>query len=292
MSTSSIAGAGAGSLSQLLASLFARVKDNEDVTSSTTTTTPISPSPAPTSGEDTSNAAPSQPTLSDQVIGALVALQINSDRSSDATSGSAESNPLSQTFTSIDTDGDGSISQSELEAAIEGAGGTADEADSVYSALGGTSTAGISESTFDDAAKAAAPQGGPGGAQGHHHHHGGGGGGTESASDQTQQVFSPLDTNQDGVVSEDELLAAFGIDPSQTASTTSDSGSNASSIFSAIDTDGNGSISQSELTTYLQSLQQVQNDPSTSNTFQWFANQSYSNTWALGANANRQVAMA
>jgi Ca2+-binding EF-hand superfamily protein len=292
MSITSIGGAGSG-ISQIMASLLSRVQQSESAASPT----------APTVSDvstDTSNAATgaSEPTLSDQVISALVAMQMqNGDAASSSSSSStssSQSDPVSQAFAGLDTNGDGSISQSELESAIENAGGTAGEADSVYAALGGTSDTGISQDSFSQAAQAGAPggpppggPGGPGGAHGHHHHHHGGS--APSASDEAGQVLSSLQTNADGSVSDDTLASALG---GSTDGSTSSSG--ASSAVSSIDSNGDGSVSQTELANYLQSLQQQsQGDNTTLASFLQLASQSYNTALSgYGAAAGTQLSTA
>jgi Ca2+-binding EF-hand superfamily protein len=240
-----------------MASLLARVKQNESATNTTSTPDPTS-SP---SGDNGSNAltGSNEAALSDQVMGVLVMMQMGS--ASGASSSAGATSPIDQAFAGLDTDGDGSLSQSELETAIGNAGGSKDEADAMYSALGGTSSAGISQANFAQAAQAGAPQ--PGGMHGHHHHHKGGGAGSAGKMDPSQ-LFSSLDTDQDGSVSEDEFataLASIGAGSSMS----SDGAKSASTddLFSAIDSNGDGSASQNEFSSYLTSLQQqAQNDRS------------------------------
>jgi len=307
MSISSLGGAGSG-ISQLMASLLSRLRESGDASSSATTSSTSS------STDDSDQAATSnaltgstEGTLSDQVIGALVMMQMQNDaQPSSSSSGQDSTNPISQAFSSLDTDGDGTISQSELETAIENAGGTAADADTVFSALGGTSTSGISESAFTQAAQAGAPPpppdggpGGPGGAKGHHHHHHNGQA-SGSASDEAAQIFSSLQTNQDGTVSDDVLASALGLTTStDTSSSTTTSSSNStdnsstSDLLSAIDTNGDGSVSQSELTSYLENLQQQsQGDQSTLGAFWQLANQSYNTNLGLFSTNSTQVATA
>ncbi|MDB5735766.1 MAG: Calerythrin [Alphaproteobacteria bacterium] len=279
MSISSTGAAtGAGNLSQLLASMLSRIKSA--TTSDTATTAPPSPTadtqPIAQTTTDTT-------TLSDQVIGALVMMQAQGSDPSQAATSSSGNDPVSQAFAGLDSNGDGSISQSELETAITSAGGTASEADTVYTALGGTDQSGVSQASFTSAAQAGAPPGGSGGAHGHHHHHHSGG--AESAS----SIFQTLDSNQDGSVSADELSAALGgtSDASGTPGTSSE-------IFSAIDSNADGSVSQNELGSYLDNLQkQAGSDQTTLNAFQQLANQSYNTSLGLMASAaSNQMATA
>jgi Ca2+-binding EF-hand superfamily protein len=282
--TSTGAASGAGNLSQLLASMLSRIKSTQaDASTTTAPSTTDSPSTDTTNAQTVTDTS----TLSDQVIGVLVMMQAQgSDPSQSQGTSSSGSDPVSQAFSSLDTDGDGSISQSELETAITNAGGTAGEADTVYSALGGTSDSGISQASFASAAQAGAPNGPPPGGPppgGHHHHHHSG-----SASSSASSIFNALDTNQDGSVSADELSSALG------TTSTSGSSSSSSDIFSAADSNGDGAISQSEMSTYLDNLQkQASGDQNVLSAFQQLANQSYTSSLSLmGASATTQATTA
>lgn len=131
-------------------------------------------------------------------------------------------------FTSIDSDGDGSLTQGELDAGFgQKAGGgkqsllssdmfsqllsqlSDEETQAIFSSADadgdgslnqdefGTAVEGIVTAVLGEASAGGAPAGGP---------PPGGGGGAEAAS--PTQVYDALDTNQDGTVSLDELLAA------------------------------------------------------------------------------------
>ena len=282
MSISSVGQAsGAGNLSQLLASMLSRIKSSAADTAAPSTTTASNTTTTGSSnaltGTDTSN-------LSDQVIGMLVMMQAQDDSQSDDQSSDAagtstsSSDPVSQAFSSLDADGDGTISQSELESAIARRRRHGGRSRYCLCRTGRHQPERhFAKPAFTSAAQAGGPPpgspppggpGGPGGAHGHHHHHG-----SSGSSDSASQIFAALDTNQDGTVSADELSAALG------GSTTATDGSTSSSsdIFSAIDTNGDGSISQDELSSYLDNLQSQSNsDQATLSAFQQLANQSYS----------------
>ena len=87
-------------------------------------------------------------------------------------------------FDAIDTNGDGTITKSELENAFTTNGGTANSADALYAKITGSSNSddGISLSQFESSLPQPGQLGGPGGADGagfggHHHDFGGGGSG-------------------------------------------------------------------------------------------------------------------
>jgi hypothetical protein len=122
-------------------------------------------------------------------------------------------------FSSIDTDGDGSITQSELETAVTKAGGSKESADALFSQLDPDGTGSVDETQF--AQGIAPPDDGKtaGRAHGHHHHHHGAHGiGTDGdTDDDTTDTATAADNSSD-----DNLLSFF-------------------------DTDGNGSVSKEEL---------------------------------------------
>lgn len=86
-------------------------------------------------------------------------------------------------FNSIDADGDGQISQSELENAVTSAGGTTVQADSLFNKIsdGGSS---IGESQLASALQQA---------DGRHHRHHGGAGGADGASGGSDPLMAALD---------------------------------------------------------------------------------------------------
>jgi Ca2+-binding EF-hand superfamily protein len=279
MSISSVGGASSsGGLSQMLAAMLSRLADtSEQQTASEASKADDSSKPIANNsltGSDNS-------TLSDKVIGVLVMLQAQSQsggQGSCDSNASTQTDPIQTAFSSMDTDRDGAISKSELEATIESAGGTSGQADTIYSALGGSDATGISKDQFASAAKSGAlPPGGPplgeglGGKQGHHH-----GGSGELSSESLTKLFNTLDTDKDGTVSAAEFAAS--LDSTNSAGSSSDSSTTrtSSEIFSSMDSNGDKSISQDELTTYLKSPQdQTQTGQATLNAFASFGNRSY-----------------
>lgn len=136
--------------------------------------------------------------------------------------GGKNDSKLDQLFSSLDADGDGTISQSEMETALSNSDKT--KVDSVFSQLDADGNGSISTDELKSGVKQAMA--------GHHHH-------DKTASDDTSldQIFSSLDTNGDGTVSQSEMEASL----SNSNKTSVDS------VFSQLDADGNGSISQAEL---------------------------------------------
>jgi Ca2+-binding EF-hand superfamily protein len=155
-------------------------------------------------------------------------------------------------FGKVDSDGDGSVSKTELQALLEAmSGGTASQtgvsSDEVFSQLDADGDGSLSEAEFDAGRPPGAgeeaggmqamggmppPPGGPGGA-----------GGTSGSS--SAASYDPLDTNEDGVVSAAERLAGSTSSVAQDAIT---------ALFNAIDTDGDASISTTESQAFIDQL--------------------------------------
>lgn len=148
-------------------------------------------------------------------------------------------------FGKVDTDGDGGVSQTELQALLEKmSGGTASKtgvsSDELFSQLDADGDGSLSEAEFD----AGRPSGGAGaGAVG-----GmpppppGGPGGPAGASASNSTTYDPLDTNEDGVVSAAEQAAGAAQTDTVTA------------LFKAIDTDGDNSIGSEEAQAFVDQL--------------------------------------
>lgn len=282
MSISGVGGYGAPDPSQLLARMLSRLSSTNSKQSGSSTTDSansgsISGTNSPTNSGLTGTG---QSGLSDQIMALLV--QMQQQPGSDAAQAGAPPPPpgndsIQQLFSAMDTDGDGKVSQQEMETYITGKGGTQDQADALFSSLtqgaSGPDTSGgiLEQQLASDVSQAqqAMPH--------HHHHHHGGpppGADTNSGSDIASQIFSALDTNQDGKVSSDELAAAFNT--SNTSDGTGTSSADTSKLFSQIDSNGDGSLSSGELGSFLTSLtNQIQSDFNTLGTFGQLAAQSY-----------------
>ncbi|MBT9513611.1 MAG: EF-hand domain-containing protein [Acidovorax sp.] len=184
-------------------------------------------------------------------------------RSGDSSSATATGQAGDDLFGKVDSDGDGAVSQTELQALLEAmSGGTASQtgvsSDELFSQLDADGDGSLSEAEFDAGRPSGAgaeaggmqalggmppPPGGPGGA--------GGASGSSSAAS-----YDPLDTNEDGTVSAAERLAGSTSSVEQDAIT---------ALFNAIDTDGDASISASESKAFIDQLtSQTQSAPSSS----------------------------
>jgi Ca2+-binding EF-hand superfamily protein len=201
------------------------------------------------------------PTLSNQVQAQMIDYQAQGWPGASATQPGGQ---LAQSlFSQIDSNGDGSISQTELEQAVTGAGGTKAAADALYAKLDPNNTGSVSEQQFAQALGQTAPHG-------HHHHHGGGGeAGAASATDGSsatdaltslfnadsggadnsptqiaQNLFSQIDSNSDGTITQSELEQAV------TAAGGSTTGADA--LFAKLDPNGTGSVSEQQFISTLQ----------------------------------------
>ena len=162
------------------------------------------------------------PQLSGDILNTLMAMQQQSaSGSAGAASGSStSSDPVQQLFSAMDMDGNGSVSQSEMEAYVEKSGGTQADADALYNSISESSsttstastatTAGISESQLSNAASQSQPA-----HHGHHHHHKAGSQPTDVASTLMQAVGASDDSSDD---QDDSTIAATGATPSVASS--------------------------------------------------------------------------
>jgi len=231
----------------LLASLLSRL----DTTSSSSATTDTDDTDfAPDTTSPPSNALSGSTTaqVSDTVLGVLVGMQQMSDGADSATSSNS---PLDQVFQAMDTNGDGSVSQSEMETYLEQQGATQGQADAMYASLDQSGSGGVSESQMQTALQ----QGGQvhHGGGGHHHHHGGVSG--SSSSDPADQLLQAIDSNDDGSVSETEFSDFF----TQNGGTATQ----AQQDFTDLDSSGSGTLSSADFASAIQKYQSnMSNGPS------------------------------
>ena len=149
--------------------------------------------------------------------------------------------PLQQFFSAIDTDGNGQMSQAEFENFLTKNGGTKAEADKIFAALDTNDTGSLSEAQVASAVQEGQP---PQGRVGGHHHHGHHGGGAAKAVD---QLFSQIDSDDDGSISETDLESFVTANGGTTAEADSD--------FSALDPNNTGSVTKDAFTQALENLQ-------------------------------------
>jgi Ca2+-binding EF-hand superfamily protein len=175
-------------------------------------------------------------------------------------------------FSQIDSNGDGSISKTELEQAVTKAGGTKAAADALYAKLDPNGTGSVSEQQFAQVlSQAGLSQAGLFQSMPHHHHHHGGGGGETGAASATggsagdaltslfnadsggagnsptqiaQNIFSQIDSTGTGAITQGELEQAV------TAAGGSTTGADA--LYAKLDPNGTGSVSQQQFIDALQ----------------------------------------
>ena len=131
----------------------------------------------------------------------------------------ASSTTADDLFSSIDTNGDGSISADELSTFLASATGDSTGADEFLASLDTDGDGSISASEFEAGAPPPPP-------------------GSSSTTTGLDDLFSSIDTNGDGSISSDELTAFLATD--------SDDSTSIDQLLAALDTDGNGSVSESE----------------------------------------------
>ena len=153
-------------------------------------------------------------------------------------------------FTSLDTNGDGTVSKDELAQMVANGPKNGPSADELLSKIDTDGNGSVSQSEF---------MAGPGGGQQAQ----GGGMAGMSSSEFLQQMFTNLDANGDGSLSTDELDQMVANGPTD--------GPSADQLLSQMDTDGNGSVSQSEFMAGPGGGQQAQADQSGSTTDDYFS---------------------
>ncbi len=205
-------------------------------TSSTTTTTPTPPTSTPASTQ-----------FAADTLSSLLSAQEGPP---------SAANVASQVINAADTNGDGSLSLSEVENAL-GASSTSSNASTIAQEFAQIDTNGDGQISATELTNALQAQNGSQGADGtqgaqgahhhhHHAHHAGGsqaGGSQESSSNLASQILGTADTNGDGDLSLSEIENALGV------SSTSSAATNLTTAFNQLDTNGDGQLSQSELTT-------------------------------------------
>jgi Ca2+-binding EF-hand superfamily protein len=202
--------------------------------------------------------------------------------SSISTSASALARPdpaefAQKMFARLDGDSDGKVTQDEFTSAMEKRFGKTDDASAtgrpdaatIFQKTDGDGDGAITLEEFTTAFKAMRSSGGGqagGGPQGAGGPPPGPPSGPPpsgaSAAEEAEQVFDEMDTDKDGKVSAEELLAALkkkAEENGQSTDATNTSGASSASpdfekLFAAIDTDGDGSVTQAELTSLFEAL--------------------------------------
>ena len=144
-------------------------------------------------------------------------------------------------LTSMDTDSNGSIDKTEFSTAVQAldsSSSSSKSATDIFNTLDANSDGKMSSEELMAALKNTKPPEPPQG--GGQHHDGGmppppppsdsssGSSGSSSSSSSLSKIFSSLDTNKDGTISADELMALFDDSKSKSGDTTSSSATSAS----------------------------------------------------------------
>ncbi len=245
MSIGAMGTSGSGNMNQILASLLSRIDPATTSSAGTDDTddtdfTPDAGSAPPSNALTGSTSAQ----LSGNVLGVLMAMQQQSGTDAGtAAASTGSSNPLDQLFNAMDSNGDGSVSQSEMETYLGQQGATTGQADAVFASLDQNGSSGISESQMGSALQqsAAVHRGGGGG---HHHHHGVSG---SSSSEGADALLQAIDTDGNGTVSQDEFSSFV----TQNGGTTSE----ADQDFAALDASGSGNLSSADFMSAIQKYQ-------------------------------------
>lgn len=228
---------GGDTATQRLQSLFAQIAPTQ--TASTDTMDPSDDtSPAP----DNALTGSTQAQLSGDILSTLIQMQ-----GATANTATPGSDPVQSLFSAMDADGDGSVSQTEMESYLESNGATQGQADAVYSALDPDGSAsGIDESQMASAAQSSTPMGG---ASGHHHHHHHAQG-ASADSNPLDQLMAEIGNTSDGGVTQD----AF----SNVVTSNGGGAADASNDFASLDTDGSGTLTSADFATTWQNAQSSQ----------------------------------
>jgi Ca2+-binding EF-hand superfamily protein len=218
----------------------------QDLPGADSSTGSTTPTPTPTATAQTTTLSSAQ--FASDTLSSLLSAQEAPPSASDV---------AAKIISAADTNGDGSLSLSEIETAI-GAGTTSgsntaagtDPLAAAFSKLDTNGDGQVSASELTNALSAqnAAQNGaqGPQGAHHHHHAHGGGGSGGASGASSTDlasQILGSADANGDGQLSVAEIETALGA--SSTSST--DATNMLTSAIGKMDTNGDGTLSASEL---------------------------------------------
>ena len=160
----------------------------------------------------------------------VVASNVDGDTFQLSDAGKTAMLSTSEMYDKMDADGDGSVTQEEFVAARPD-DVTEEMAANLYNSFDTDESGSLTKSEYETAMNQAAPPPPPPG-----------GGGGMGSSTEKSQTFSELDTNQDGVVSAEELAAARPDDVTEEM---------AANLFKSLDTDGSGGLTETEYTAKL-----------------------------------------
>ncbi len=150
--------------------------------------------------------------------------------------------PLTQLFSALDTNGDGSVSQSEMESYIQQQGGTAAQADALFAGLNHDSTGNLTQAQLaNDLQQAQASD------TGHHHHRHE----IPSADELGNKLVSAMDSDANGSVDQSEFtsfVTGLGGTPSEAAAD-----------FAALDPGNTGSVNAAQFSAATRAFETASN---------------------------------
>jgi Ca2+-binding EF-hand superfamily protein len=253
-------GAVGGGLNQYLQSLLKQLTANETQSTSAATDPSQTSSDFSVSANDPSSAtsgtttSPTQ-TLSDEILSLLTQLQQSTQTqgagapsSSASISTASASDPLTQLMSAMDSDGDGTVSETEMESYIQNQGGTKDQADGLFTALNQGNTGNLTEATLSKDLQQAQATPPPGGHR--HHHH------MPSADQVGDDLLGAMDTDGDGSVDQSEFNSFMAGIGGSSADATSD--------FAALDPNNTGSVTAADFSAAIKAFE---NASQTANNF-------------------------
>lgn len=170
------------------------------------------------SAADTQLSGSGKGDLSSDILRLLTMLQ--SDAQSDTAAADGEtadetaSDPVASLFSALDEDGDGAVTESELESYITGLGGTADQASALFASLDSSGSGSLGESDLDAAMGPPPPP--PQGVEAtdsDETESSDGTSGAASSSSEDETTTEAADSNEDGTVTLAEYQAYYGDRP-------------------------------------------------------------------------------
>jgi Ca2+-binding EF-hand superfamily protein len=173
---------------------------------------------------------------------------------------------VSEFFSSIDSDGDGNVSQTELGSFLQAQGGSEDDAAKIFSALDSDGNGSVSEDELAQSVERGRPQ------RAEHRP-------PPSAADLAEKLFSEADTDSNGSLTKTEL--------EEYVKSSGGTAEQADELFATLDTEGTGSVTKDQLIAAAEELEA--NRPSRPDPATWSR---YSDNLATATKPSSSVAVA